>query len=91
MGRQDDLNSLMPILTDEIRKRAVRGDHTIYLKSSHIIEDYDEYLKTTNPEFYKKGKIYSKQMCTMALRKLGFSRKATNHHNSVLTLEVNHA
>jgi hypothetical protein len=87
MGRADDTYGLIPIITEEIRKRATKGDNPIYLKSGHIVEDNEEYIKLNIPELHKKGKVYEKQLVTATLRKLGFYRKATNYHNSVLTLK----
>ena len=82
-----DAKFVIPYVVDAIRVRAERGVNPIYIKSAHLVEDYDDKLKQSAPEFYKKGKVYSKQIYAKTLRVLGFDRKATNHKDSAFILK----
>jgi hypothetical protein len=81
-----DTHLVVPYVVDAIRLRSEKGVNPIYIKSAHIVEDYDDKIKVDNPEFHKKGRIYTKQMVSKILRVMGFERKATNHKDSAFIL-----
>jgi hypothetical protein len=81
-----DTHLVVPYVVDAIRVRSSKGWNPIYIKSAHIVEDYDEQIKADLPDFHKKGQIYSKQMVSKILRVMGFDRKATNHKDSAFVL-----
>jgi hypothetical protein len=81
-----DTHLVVPYVVDAIRLRSSKGVNPIYIKSAHIVEDYDSQIKEDNPEFHKKGRVYTKQMVSKILRVMGFERKATNHKDSAFVL-----
>jgi len=81
-----DAHKVVPYVADAIKIRSDRGVNPIYIKSAHIVEDYEDRIKADYPEFHKKGKVYEKQMVSKILRVMGFDRKATNHKDSAFIL-----